>query len=74
MLLQNGELEIWLKGMTRTMHGEGLKVAGRDNFLRRFALGETGKMVVAGGGWEHQGDGRGCRSREWPMKKGRLIT
>ena len=56
------------------MHGEGLKVAGRDNFLRRFALGETGKMVVAGGGWEHQGDGRGCRSREWPVKKGRLIT
>lgn len=33
---------------------------GRGNFLRGFALGETGKMVVAGRGCRCQGDGRCC--------------
>lgn len=41
-------LEAWLKRMTKTMHGQGLKAASRDNFYRRFALGRQRKE---GGCW-----------------------
>lgn len=68
----------WLKVMTRTLHGEGLKVAGRDYFFRRFALGETGKTVVTGGACGCQGDGRFCNEAAGlgtgPVRKGRLIA
>lgn len=80
MFLQNGELEAWLKRMTRTMHGQGLKVASRDNFFERFALGETGKMAVAGGGGRCgcRGNGRYCNEAaglgNGPVKKERLVT
>lgn len=67
-----------LKGMTRTLHGKGLKVAGRDDFFRNFALGETAKTVVARGACGCQEDGRFCNEAAGlgtgPVRKGRLIA
>lgn len=66
-----GELEAWLKRVTKIIHGEGLQVADRDKLSKETCSGEAGDGHRRG--YKCQGDEtlqQVCRPREWSREEG----